>query len=78
MMSPLQKYMMQRGMADVGQGPRGAGGQPATPIGPGIADPFNQGDQAPPLVNPDDGQNEFDSRRRLRPYMAAGPGGMGS
>lgn len=66
---PLEKYMQQRGMAGMGQGPRGAGGQPATPEGPGIADPFTEGDQAPALMNPDDAQNEFDPRRRTRPYM---------
>lgn len=71
-MSPLERYMMQRGMAGQGMGPRGAGGAPAQPVGPGAADPFTEGDNAVPLVNPDDGQNEFDPRRRTRPYM----GGM--
>lgn len=68
-LTPLKKFMMQRGMADQGIGPRGAGGMPATPVGPGIADPFTEGDNAPPLTNPDDGLNEFDPRRRTRPYM---------
>ena len=68
-MSPLEKYMMQRQLEAQGQGPRGAGGQPAAPMGPGIADPFTEGDLAPALVNPDDGQNEFDPSRRMRPYL---------
>lgn len=74
MMTPLQRYMMQRGMAGSGVGPRGAGGAPATPMGPGIADPYTEGDEAPPLTNPEDDQNEFDPRRRTvsaaRPYLA--------
>ncbi len=70
-MSPLQKYMMQRGMQ--GGGPAGAGGKPAAPMGPGIADPYTEGDSAPPLTNPDDGMDEFDPRRRRpRPYMDQG------
>lgn len=76
MMSPLQKYMLQKQMAAGGAGPRGAGGMPATPIGPGVTDPYVEGDNSPPLVNPDDGMNEFDPRRRTRPYMGAVPGGM--
>jgi hypothetical protein len=38
-------------------------------MGPGIADPFNEEENAPALVNPDDAQNEFDPRRRTRPYF---------
>jgi hypothetical protein len=67
--SPLQRYMMQRKLAAQGGGPSGGGGQPAVPMGPGIADPFNEGQDAPAMVNPDDGMNEFDPRRRRRPYM---------
>ena len=66
-MSPLQRYMAQMAASQQGVGPRGSGGQPAAPVGPGIADPYTQGDIAPPLTNPDDDQNEFDPRRR--PYM---------
>lgn len=72
MMTPLQKYMMQRGMAQMGQGPRGAGGKPATPMGPGVADPYTEGAEAPGLTNPDDGLNEFDPRRRTRAYLNDG------
>ncbi len=68
----LQRYMKQRALTDQGQGPSGGGGAPATPVGPGIADPFNSGQQAQPLVNPDDAMNEFDPRRRPRPYMDNG------
>jgi hypothetical protein len=68
-MTPLEKYMMQQSLAGQGQGPRGAGGMPATPIGPGLADPYSQGTQSVPLTNPDDAQNEFDPRRRARPYL---------
>lgn len=75
-MSPLKRYMQQQGMADQGMGPRGGGGRPAAPMGPGIADPFNSGEDAPALVNPDDDQNEFDPKRRMRPYMG-NLGGMG-
>ncbi len=66
---PLEMYMAQKGMAGQGMGPRGGGGMPATPMGPGIADPFTGGDDGPSLMNPDDAQNEFDPRRRPRPYM---------
>lgn len=76
-LSPLQKYLMQRHKAQAGMGPRGAGGQAATPVGPGIADPYTEGSNAPPLVNPADGMNEFDSRRRKRSYLDdGGLGGM--
>lgn len=88
MVSPLQKYMMQRGMPGAGgQKPQvpgqqlagdnslGAGGQPAAPMGPGIADPYTEGDLGPELTNPEDGMNEFDPRRRTRPYIT-GLGGM--
>lgn len=68
-MTPLERYMMQMQGAQAGQGPRGAGGQPAAPMGPGIADPYTEGEGSPSLVNPDDAQNEFDPRRRQRPYM---------
>lgn len=68
-MQALERYMKQRGLEQMGQGPRGAGGMPAAPVGPGIADPFTGGDIAPPVVNPQDGQNEFDPRRRTRPYF---------
>lgn len=68
MMSPLQKYMLQQQLAAEGQGPRGGGGEPAVPMGPGIADPYNEGEDSPALVNPEDDQNEFDPRRR-RPYL---------
>lgn len=70
--SPLQRYMMQQQATGQGQGPRGAGGMPAVPMGPGVANPYNQGEDAPSEINPMDGQNEFDPRRRQRPYM----GGM--
>lgn len=69
MMTPLQKYMMQQRMAGEGIGPRGAGGQPAAPIAPGMADPYTEGDEGSAMTNPDDGMNEFDPRRRPRPYM---------
>lgn len=68
MMSPLQRYMLQNG-----QGPRGAGGMPTTPEGPGVADPFTQGDDAAPMMDPEDGMDEFGQRRRPRPYMTAVP-----
>ncbi len=69
MMSALQRYIMQQKLADQGSGPRGSAGMPAAPMGPGIADPFNQQENGPAMVNPQDGQNEFDPRRRMRPYM---------
>ncbi len=86
MMSPLQKYMLQRGGG--GQAPGagmapglGTGAQPAAPMGPGIADPYTEGEQAPELTNDQDGMNEFDPRRRTRPYMdmggSTGPGFAG-
>lgn len=68
-MSPLQRYIKQRELEGQGMGPRGNAGQPAAPVGAGIADPYTQGDIAPPVVNPQDGQNEFDPRRRTRPYF---------
>ena len=81
-MSPLQKYLMQRQAMAEGEGPRGGGGMAAKAVGPGIADPFTEGDEGSPLANPDDGMNEFDPRRRTRPYLGdgglAGGGGMGA
>ncbi len=71
-MQALQRYMKQKSLADTGSGPSGAGGGPATPVAPGMADPFTQGDFAPPEVNPTDGQNEFDPKRRMRPYLDNG------
>lgn len=68
-MTPFERYMMQMQAAKGGQGPRGAGGQPAAPLGPGLTDPYTEGEDAPSLVNPEDAQNEFDPRRRQRPYM---------
>lgn len=66
-LSPLQKFIMQRSIAD---GSMGAAGQKAIPVAPGMADPYNQGAEAPPLLNPEDGQNEFDPKRRPpRPYI---------
>lgn len=78
MMTPLERYEKQAQLAAGGMGPRGGGGVPATPVAPGMADPFNQGASAPPMINPDDGLNETNPLRRPRPYMGAGPGGMGS
>lgn len=74
MMSPLQKYMLQRQLTDGGYG---AGGKVATPMGSGMADPYMGGDAAEPLVNPEDAQNEFDAKRRARAYMP-GPDTMGT
>lgn len=68
-MTPLEKFMLQQGLSMQGKGPRGAGGQPAVPMGPGIADPYTEGEDSPAMVNPYDGQNEFDPRRRMRSYM---------
>ncbi len=65
MISPLQKYMKQNGTGV----PPGIGSGPAAPMGPGIADPYGEGEFAPELANPQDAQNEFDPRRRTRPYM---------
>jgi hypothetical protein len=78
MVSLLQKYMMQRGMpmqGMAGAGGPGAGAQPATPIGPGVADPYSEGEFSPELTNADDGMNEFDPRRRTRPYLGDAAGG---
>ncbi len=71
-LSPLQRYMLQKGITDKSFG---ADGQVANPMGQGVADPYMDGDQAPPMTNPNDGQNEFDPRRRPRAYM--GGTGMG-
>lgn len=85
MMTPLQKYMMQRGMGGAGAGPQGGGMggagsnggsvAPSVPMGPGIADPYTEGDSGPSLTNPEDDFNEFDPRRRPRAYMGGMPSG---
>ncbi len=63
-------------MSGPGAGPGdqslGAGGQPAAQMGPGITDPYTEGELAPQITNPQDGMNEFDPRRRTRPYMDMG------
>lgn len=71
-MQALQRYIKQKGLADMGSGPSGSGGGPAAPVAPGMADPYTQGMAAPPLVNPLDAQNEFDPKRRMRPYLDNG------
>ncbi len=74
-MTPLEKYMMQQqmqagsGQSGLAAGPAGGGGQPAVPMGQGIADPFNSGADSQEMTNPGDGMDEFDPRRRPRAYL---------
>lgn len=77
--SALGRYMKQKGIKPPGSPPGmpgGGGGMqpPGMPEAPGMNDPFGGGDFAPPLTNPEDAQNEFDPRRRSRPYMPNLPG----
>ncbi len=78
----LQRYMKQRSLTDPSQAGNGGAvpnnaqqvpmGPPAQDGDPSLADPYTEGQSAQPLVNPDDGLNEFDPRRRPRPYIDNG------